>query len=391
MGEPELESSTDPRQLPAQPPLRSVYSTSFPQVLNELQGSLAVTTYQASKLVLLRAEPGPHGAELNTHFSGFNKPMGFAWEPGRFAIGTNTEIWQFRDIPIVTRTLDTPDSPVRHDAAFLPHSAHITGQVQVHEMVWAPRPETAGQSVLRCSELYFVNTRFSCLATRSDEYSFVPHWKPKFITELGPEDRCHLNGVGSRDGKLRYVTALGQTNTPAGWRENKGAGGVVIDILSNETIARGLSMPHSPRWHNGQLWVLESGNGGVGTVDPHSGKYQEVCRLPGFTRGLDFAGPYAFVGLSQVRETATFSSIAIAGIPQDHRCCGVWFIDTRNGQVAGFTNFTDTVHEIFAIQFLRGLRWPEVLIGDKRIAATFLLPKEALGHVPQEARNAGGR
>jgi uncharacterized protein (TIGR03032 family) len=210
-----------------------------------------------------------------------------------------------------------------------------------------------------------------------------------FISALAPEDRCHLNGMCLRDGELRYITALGTTDKPGGWRENKRSGGVLMDFKSGGIITRGLSMPHSPRWHNGQLWLLESGNGGVGVVDERTGKYREVCRLPGFTRGLDFAGPYLFVGLSQVRETATFSGIAVAETPQSQRCCGVWMIDTRSGRIAGFVKFTDAVQEIFAVQVLRGLRWPEVLSEDpKRIAETYELPDEALRKVPPALRQS---
>jgi uncharacterized protein (TIGR03032 family) len=263
---------------------------------------------------------------------------------------------------------------------------HSTGDIQIHEMVWLPKPkEFDGPSTIRFSELWFINTRFSCVATRSDHYSFVPRWRPPFITALAPEDRCHLNGMCLRDGELRYITALGDTDKPAGWRANKRSGGVLMDFKSGGTITRGLSMPHSPRWRNGKLWLLESGSGGVGVVDEGTGRYHEVCRLPGFTRGIDFVGPFAFVGLSQVRETATFSGIAVAETPQSERCCGVWMIDTRTGQIAGFVKFLDAVQEIFAVQALEGLRWPEVLSEDqKRIAETFELPDEALENVPIE-------
>jgi uncharacterized protein (TIGR03032 family) len=363
-------------------PLHSVHTSTVPKILNHISASLAVTTYQAGKLVLLRAETVAGAAEsvLNTHFRAFNKPMGFIWEPGRFALGTNAEIWEFHDMPAVAPKLDLPESTAHHDAAFLPRMSHITGDVQVHEMVWVPQP--AG-----LSELCFVNTRFSCLAARSNLYSFVPRWKPPFITSLAPEDRCHLNGMCLRDGKIRYVTALGQTDSPGGWRDNKRAGGILMDVPSNQIIVSGLSMPHSPRWFNGKLWVLESGNGGIGTINESTGKYEELCRLPGFTRGLDFAGPYAFVGLSQVRESAVFSGIAIADMKQEDRCCGVWAIDTRNGQVAGFVKFTDGVQEIFAVQVLRGLKWPEVLSDDpRRISESYELPDEALNQVPEALR-----
>ena len=76
-------------------------------------------------------------------------------------------------------------------------------------------------------------------------------------------------------------------------------------------ITRGLSMPHSPRWYAGRLWVCESGAGTLGFIDPSTGRYEPIAEVPGFTRGLDFAGNLAFVGLSQVRESAVFSGIPI--------------------------------------------------------------------------------
>ena len=119
---------------------------------------------------------------------------------------------------------------------------------------------------------------------------------------LEPTDRCHLNGLGMVDGRPRYVTALGETDEPAGWRANKARGGIVMDVASGEVITRGLSMPHSPRWYAGRLWVCESGAGTFGFIDPNTGKYEPIAEVPGFTRGVDFAGNLAFVGLSQVRE-----------------------------------------------------------------------------------------
>jgi uncharacterized protein (TIGR03032 family) len=316
--------------------------------------------------------------------------MGFAWERGRFAVGTAGEVWEFHDLPTVASKLNgASDAPGVCDSVFLPRACHFTGDIQVHEMVWLPQPRTGNNPLTAggLSELWFVNTRFSCLATRSDQYSFVPRWQPPFVTALTPEDRCHLNGLCLRDGEIRYVTALGETNSPGGWRENKRAGGMVMDLRSGVVVTRGLSMPHSPRWHDGKLWVLESGNGGVGVIDERTGRYTEICRLPGFTRGLDFVGPFALVGLSQVRETAVFSGITISELPERERCCGVWAIDTRTGQIAGFVKFMDALQEIFAVQALPGLRWPEVLNeAEKQIGESYELPDDALARVPAEMR-----
>ncbi len=235
-------------------------------------------------------------------------------------------------------------------------------------------------------ELWFVNTRFSCLARRARSYSFAPCWRPAFITALAPEDRCHLNGLGVRDGQVRYVTALGATDTPGGWRADKRSGGLLLDVPSGAVLARGLSMPHSPRWYAGKLWLLESGNGGVVVVDEATGRYESIAALPGFTRGLDFHGRFAFIGMSQVRESALFSGIAITELPE--RLCGVWVLDIVSGQTVAYLKFEDAVQKIFAVAVLPGRRFPDVLNdGRARMANSFVLPDQALAEVAEALRD----
>jgi uncharacterized protein (TIGR03032 family) len=272
----------------------------------------------------------------------------------------------------------------KHDACFLPRSAHVTGDILVHEMAWARAPQApAGEGPEE--ELVIVNTRFSCLARRALCYSFVPIWRPPFVSSLAPDDRCHLNGLAVRDATVRYVSALGATDSAAGWREKKRDGGVVLEVPSGEIIARGLSMPHSPRWHGGKLWLLESGTGTIGFVDEATGRYEAVAGLPGFTRGLSFCGRFAFVGLSQVRETAVFSGIPI--VERQERCCGVWVVDVVTGNIAAYLKFEDAVQEVFAVHALPGRRFPEVINDDPvRLAESFVLPDEALAEVDASLR-----
>jgi uncharacterized protein (TIGR03032 family) len=387
------------------PPLRSIHTTSFPHALAEIASSVLVTTYQAGKLVVLRND----GGVLNTHFRNFAKPMGLAVAPGKLAVGASVDIWEFHDVPAVCSKLDVngaaagfeangegeapaepPPANIRlggslalpksgivpkHDACFLPRRSHTTGDVQIHEMAWID------------DELWFVNTAFSCLATRSETHSFEPRWRPAFINELTPADCCHLNGLAVRDGRTAYVTALGETSTAGGWRENKRNGGVVIDVESNEIVARGLSMPHSPRWHRNELWLLESGDGSLGRVDLDTGQYELVVRLPGFTRGLSFYGPLAFVGLSQVRESAVFSGIPLVERLQE-RVCGVWVVNIDAGQVVAFVRFEDAVQEIFAVEVLRGVRYPDLINHDPElIARSYVLSNDALSLVPEELQS----
>jgi uncharacterized protein (TIGR03032 family) len=189
------------------------------------------------------------------------------------------------------------------------------------------------------------------------------------------------------DGETRYVTALGRTDDQGGWRKNKKSGGVLLDVRSGEIVAAELCMPHSPRYYDGRLWVLNSGEGGVGVIDLASGRYEEITRLPGFTRGLSFCGPLAFVGLSQVRETAVFSDIPVAELEQ--RTCGVWVLNVSSGETIAFVRFEQAVQEIFAVEVLASSRFPDV-INDNRelLASSYVLPDEALREVPEEIRQS---
>jgi uncharacterized protein (TIGR03032 family) len=351
-------------------PLRAGHTPNFPALLRQLGASLLVTTYQAGKLVIVRDE----GDHLNSHFRSFRAPMGMALDGDRLAVGTHTQVWEFVDVPAVTAKLDPPG---RHDACFLPRSCHVTGNIQIHEMAWG-----SGK------ELWVVNTRFSCLSTLDRSASFTPRWRPPFVTALEPTDRCHLNGVAMVDGRPRIVTALGAADEPAGWRANKARGGIVMDVDSGEVITRGLSMPHSPRWYGGRLWVCESGAGTLGSIDVDSGRYEPIAEVPGFTRGLDFAGNLAFVGLSQVRESAVFSGIPITErLSAEERTCGVCVIDLRSGQVVALLRFTSGVQEVFAVAVLPGRRYPELIVDDESLLEnSFVVPDAALVDVPASLR-----
>ncbi len=349
--------------------LGSQHSRNFPDLLRELGGCLVLSTYQAGKLVILR----PDGPSINTHFRSFSRPMGMAADGERLALGTQIEIVEFRNMPAVAKRLQDPP---RHDAVFLARRAHVTGAIDIHEMAWDAR-----------GELWFVNTLFSCLCTLDGKSSFAPRWRPGFVESYAPEDRCHLNGLGMREGKPRYLSALGETDTPQGWRANKRDGGILIDMLDNRIVARGLSMPHSPRWHDGRLWVLESGRGALLTIDPKSGARLEVARVPGFARGLDFLGPVAFIGLSQLRETNAFTEIEITEANAD-RQSGVWAVHIQTGKTIALLKFTGGVQEIFAVQALKGVLFPEIIHEGQHLQNSWALPDEALREVafsPQPA------
>ena len=341
-------------------PLRSVHSTNLPDILRQLGITLFISTYQAGRLVIVRPEPA---GGLNTHFFGFSRPMGLAVDRQRLLVGTQCSIDEFRNVPALCQRLDPPE---RHDAAYVWRNTHVTGAIDIHEMATGAD-----------GHWYFVNTAFSCLCVMDHEHSFVPVWRPPFVSSYAPEDRCHLNGLGMLDGQPRWLTALGETDRPQGWREHKKDGGLLIDLTSNTVIARGLSMPHSPRWYQNQLWLLESGRGALITLDPQSGKKTTVAQLPGFTRGLSFAGPLAFIGLSQLREQHTFTDIPITD-ELDQRACGVWMVHIETGETIGLLRFEDAVQEIFAVE-IAPVRFPELVgLDNDLLQSTFVLPDAAL-------------
>src|SRR5712692_7226342 len=297
---------------------------SFVALLHQLGASLLVTTYQANKLLVVRAA----GSGLSTLVRTFDRLMGLAADGRRLAVGTRTEVWLLRNAPDIAPRIEPAG---HHDACYLPRSCHVTGDVGIHEMAWAG------------DELWAVNTRFSCLCTLHPDYSFVPRWRPPFITALAAEDRCHLNGLclsPIADCKLQkdnaicnlhgYATALGATDTAGGWRQDKATGGCLMDVPSGAILVRGLSMPHSPRLHDGRLWLLESGTGQLVLVDAATGQRQTVAEMPGFTRGLALCGPYAFIGLSKIRKTSAMDGVPLAERREQLKC-GLAVVDLRSG------------------------------------------------------------
>ncbi len=204
-------------------------------------------------------------------------------------------------------------------------------------------------------ELWVVNTLFSCLCTLSEDFSFVPRWQPPFISAFQGQDRCHLNGLAMEHGRPRYVTMMAESDEPAGWRPTKSTSGCLMDIDSGQVVSRGMAMPHSPRVYQDRLFVLNSGLGALETVDVSTGQRDTVAIMPGYTRGLAFCGPFAFVGLSKIRETAVFGGVPIAE-SRDELKCGVCVVDLRSGQSVAYLEFETGVEEIFAVEVLPHVR-----------------------------------
>jgi len=239
------------------------------------------------------------------------------------------------------------------DATFAPHQSWVTGDLDVHDIGFGPD----GKPV-------FVNTLFNCIATVSDGYSFKPVWKPPFISRYAPEDRCHLNGMALDEGEPRYVTAVSRSDTADGWRDRRADGGVVLDVASGEVIAGGLSMPHSPRLHDGKLWLLNSGTGAFGYIDLDAGTFIPVAFVPGFARGLAFVAGHAVIGLSLPRENRTFSGLDLDEELRKRDTeprCGLAVINLETGDMTGWVRLEGVVRELYDVAALPGLQYPSAI------------------------------
>lgn len=311
------------------------------QWLEEEQISLAFTTYQTNRLFLVGRKQNGHLA-VNERL--FDKPMGLYAQDDSLYMATRYQIWQLEN------RLASNEQYQHGDRLYVPSQAHTTGDLNVHDVV-----------VTAFQEIVFINTDFSCLATLRPGYSFAPIWHPPFITKLAAEDRCHLNGLAMRDGKPTYVTACSETDEAAGWRNHRVDGGVVMHIPSNEIIARGLSMPHSPRWYQDRLWLLNSGTGELGYLSGE--QFVPVTFCPGFVRGLAFWKNYALVGLSKLRSKAFTGLVLETRLAADHMTaqCGLAVVDLNTGAVVHALHIDGVVEELFDVVVLAGIRQPRAL------------------------------
>lgn len=335
---------------PARPGKGSILllSQTFSSWLEANDCSLALTTYQAGRLFLIGRKPD---GGIRAHERMLEQCQGL-WTDGQtlWTSGMHA-IWRFEnEIPHGQTTAGGVDR------RFVPREGRVTGRIDCHDIGMA---QIDGKRTP-----VFVNTLFNCLATISDAHSFKPWWVPPFISALTPEDRCHLNGLAMNGTRPAYVSAVSRSDVLDGWRERRRDGGVIIDVASNEIVARGLSMPHSPRLYDGKLWVLNSGEGEFGVIDPKTGQFTAVAFCPGYARGMAFIGRHAVIGLSRPRRNQTFEGLALDARLEAKDAaarCGLIIVNIDTGHTVEWLRFEHTIEELYDVAVLPGVKQAEAV------------------------------
>lgn len=330
------------------PPFSCTYSPNVPELLSQLKCTIALSTYQAGKVVFLSATGPDKMIQLPRTF---NNAMGIATSENKLAVACKSEVVVLANTPSMAPNY--PPKPNTYDALYLPRAQYFTGQLALHDMNW------------QNGQLLAINTLFSCISAVDEDYSFKPIWKPDFITELAPEDRCHLNGMSMNNGQVEYVTALGETNAYHGWRENKLKGGILINVPTGEIITRDLPMPHSPRVYDGKLYVLLSAAGELVEVDQKNGSYKTITKLKYFVRGMAKQDDYLFIGHSKLRHnSSTFRDLPIA---KESVKSGVLIVHLPTASLVGYIRYENSVDEIYDVKILPGLRRPGIVSHEKDV------------------------
>ena len=310
-------------------------SPGLPAFLASEHIAIAASSYQSGKFYLLGRNVD---GGLLAHERFFQKAMGICVaNRDTILLATLFQIIKFRNVIEPGQAING-----LHDVCYVPREMFTTGELDVHDI-----------GLTKDGRIVFVNTLYNCLATTSARHSFAPLWKPPFISKIVREDRCHLNGLAMVDGVPRYVTAVSRSDTVDGWRDRRTDGGIVVDVLSGNVVIGGLSMPHSPRYYRGRLWLLNSGAGEVGWIEGGAGadraEFRVLAFCPGFVRGLAFHGKYAFVGLSKPRYER-FEGLALdrkLAETDSEPWCGIQIIDLDSGACVHWFRIDGPVTELY--------------------------------------------
>ena len=321
------------------PSFHYTYSPTLPKLLWQLGCTLVFSTYQAGKVIFIRAT-GPE--KIEQHALDFPRPMGLAVSDQRIAVATRDEVVVLANTSVGESTepqhLDSGTLIGAAEGTYVQEKTYFSGEIDTHDLAWGKEG------------LWAINTLLSSMALADDSSSFESQWRPPFVSDIAPEDRCHLNSMAMVDGQPEYVTAFGKVDTFEGWRENKVSGGILMNVPSGEIVLEGLPMPHSPRMYDGKLYLLLSGTGELVCAEPEAGRYEVVTQLPGFVRGMARCGDYLFVGLSKLRKTS--STFAALPISEQAVFSGIMVVSLSEGRIVEHLKYETGCEEIYDVQIL---------------------------------------
>ena len=337
----------DASQRPAPAPFQMNFTPALPELLRKLNCTIALTTYQAGKLVFISAVDDERLVQLPRTFQ---RPMALHSRGGALALSTASTIELFVNDPRMAPSY--PKQEKTYDGLYLPRRTYQTGRIDAHGLEW----DESGM-------LWMVNTRFGCLATVSERFSFEPQWSPPFLSDLAPEDRCHLNGMAFKDGTPRYVTCLSRTDEREGWRKNLPNEGVLVNVSTNEIVLDGLAMPHSPRIVGDKLYMLLSATGELVRVNTDQKTYEVVQKIGGFVRGLAHHQDHLFIAFSKLRKnSSTFRDLPIA---DEATTAGVAVVHEPTGAFVGRIVYGQSVDEIFDVSVIPNMTRPGIVGVDR--------------------------
>ena len=326
-------------------PFSCKYTPQIPELLQNLNCSIAISTYQAGKVVFISAKDENSLIQLPRNFE---KAMGIAedTQQDKIAIACKDEVIVFRNSNELA--YHYPKSPNKYDALYLPRNTFHTGAIDIHDLNFGNN-----------GELYAVNTLFSSIVKINDDYNFTPFWTPPFIDKIASEDRCHLNGMAMQNGKPKYATAFNNGNSPQSWRDKVTESGIIIDVENNTIISEGLAMPHTPRIFNGELYVLLSATGELVKINKETGSYEVIIKVDGFVRGMSFHKDYLFIGLSKLRKnSSTFGKLPFAEKANE---AGIVVVHLPTKSISGKITYLTSLDEIYDIHVLADKTRPNIL------------------------------
>jgi uncharacterized protein (TIGR03032 family) len=326
-------------------PYSCKFTTEIPKLLQQLNCSIAISTYQAGKVVFISAKDGNNLVQLPRNFE---KAMGIAEDihKDKIAIACKDEVIVFRNSVDLAKFY--PKAPDKYDSLYLPRITFHTGAIDIHDLNFGNN-----------EEIYAVNTLFSSIVKINDDYNFTTYWTPPFIDKIASEDRCHLNGMAMLDGKPKYATAFNNGNTPQSWRNKIAESGIIMDVENNTIITKGLAMPHTPRIFNNELYALLSATGELIKVNTNNGTYKVIVQIDGFLRGMSFHKDYLFIGLSKLRkESSTFGEIPLSKNANES---GIVIIHLPTKTIVGKITYLSTLDEIYDVHILPDKIRPNIL------------------------------